>query len=712
MPRIWSLAATLIVSPLAYRPTDESILQEEAHVAFDQLWWSRCPSTKSSGIVTDFLKFVPPTCEKSLENIWCDLHKFAKNPKNKDFLKSMGPEQWAQSIAESLFSGGPDVSDGRLFLPPGQKGQEYGRLLVLGDKREATKEIGGIELSELEVNKYWSRRIPLGHKFKLQPELRNCPIFVATSIWKTAAKWALAAYNNIGADLLVNYGKLQTAAGSTMSSLPGLIWEVDGRCTQDERGCVETVAVEPGEPVECTLWLIQGHEGEALHDASVDALSHCEPKRQGPLRASSSLSMLRYHKVAQHALYIHVNATLKTMRSGILNIFWEFERPQISSQPPIAGIQVFSYPGGEKCNELMPALRKSWEERGEDSTNWRLVRFLACHDLGPYEEKGQQERKPFPEGKIFRKPFEPCTTMANIANKDWAQGVFLAEDRDEDTHCLNLTRQLPNFKIVMASQPLKSEKKNKKWQVVERALTNNPFVEGLVLLGVGLTDETLKNLTAAMLEGSKRFIFGQNQGALKQHAEKNSRKLRRRSVYSKPNRRKWSLYLHGNCVTNVHDALEPLLNDHVTLTELTLNEEFLDPSVVESTMGDLGNMRKNGLSKFTSHCPQDMRQTHSKWCPHWKKGHNLQESLEGIKKMKGPMITVRKGILKTKRSMRFTYDINNQSNFELLQDREIRAIWSGGKIDPEECKSKKEKTNWWSSWRKPGNWSFWRKKNK
>eukprot|EP00438_Fugacium_kawagutii_P023796 Skav228143 [mRNA] locus=scaffold2683:66699:67363:+ [translate_table: standard] len=75
MPRIWSLAATLIVSPLAYRPTDESILQEEAHVAFDQLWWRSCPSTKSSGIVTHLLNFVPPKCKDSLKKIWCDLHK-------------------------------------------------------------------------------------------------------------------------------------------------------------------------------------------------------------------------------------------------------------------------------------------------------------------------------------------------------------------------------------------------------------------------------------------------------------------------------------------------------------------------------------------------------------------------------------------------------------------------------------------------------------
>eukprot|EP00438_Fugacium_kawagutii_P023797 Skav228144 [mRNA] locus=scaffold2683:67420:70383:+ [translate_table: standard] len=876
------------------------------------------------------------------------------------------------------------MSDGRLFLG-GDGGSEK-------QVRLPTKKVGDNELNEPEIHNSWG--------FKLQPRLRRCPVFLAASIWKTAAKWAFAAYNNVGVDLLLDAGRLKEAADSTVSSLSGLVWKADGDCTQAENGCVETIRLVPGGVVLCRLWLNQGHEGleemgqkscsqqghpktqwqsyyaevglkfnfrkvtvvlhcscrmiegyveefkedfglgvigsatlrskgkekrlsqtaymkvgdmltidlkdtvynkkmnwfkskirraqtkanhgrgalwriclrpsdswsflpstlEALavaptsagvnlspprgencqettkalksfvetvvekpqmeqakaawlnvvnfscnekscnsekpwmmnelpnqnedqnpHDAyldmvesgrgpfsqdtpqcrkqvmnltdllkkqnfssdviyslltggldasrgklyniretlkrplsfwvgfgrqdavdlakncnmtyllhedlplgkalgnkSVDALSQCGPNRKGSLVASSSLSMVRYFKVAQHALYIHVNATLEAMKSGRFSTFWEFERPQISSQPPIAGIQVFSYPDAEKCDNLMPELRKSWEERGEDTSNWRLVRFLACEDLVTDEVKGQQERQPIPRGKIFRKPFEPCITVANIADKDWSQGVFLAEDKDLDKSC---DQQLRFFKIAIASQPLKFDKKRQEMA----------------------SDETLKKLTDAMLEGSKRFPGPKGSAFSKKNAGKwHSKVLGRLGLAG----REWSLYLHGNCVTLIHDALKPLLNDDVTLTELTLNEEFLDSRAIETTIGELTHLHKNGLYKFVSRCPLDMRHTDEpeNLCPHWKKDRKYFIPLVDL----GNQSRFQVKLNQIRGSRWFTYDIKNPSDLENIHSEEIGALWGGGEFHPQECKrSGKEKPE-----KEKTKWSFWRKKGK
>ena len=236
--------------------------------------------------------------------------------------------------------------------------------------------------------------------------------------------------------------------------------------------------------------------GKMIDDPKVRVLSGCIWKRSGPLWTSSSRSILRFQKKSNKPLYIQVNNTFERqpgMERGLKEtIFWLFERAEVGRQPPPAGIQIYSHSMGEKCNQLVPELCKSWEELGLGVASWRQVRFLACKDVEDWHQTPNAKEPFLPQGTVYRKPFQPCPSAAAILEHDWSQGVFLPEE-DLCSHKSEISIQIRRNKGRALNE--------KALQVIVRALQRIPEIKGLELVEVGFTDRDLRSLTTALKKG-------------------------------------------------------------------------------------------------------------------------------------------------------------------------------------------------------------------
>ena len=162
----------------------------------------------------------------------------------------------------------------------------------------------------------------------------------------------------------------------------------------------------------------------------MNVLRGCTWQRSGPLWTSASRGILQHQQRANSTLFIQVNSTLEKaagMPRGLKDsIFWLFERLEIGQNPPQDGIQVFSHSHGEACDTPMPELRSSWENLRLSVAGWGIMRFFACQDIQGWSQIPMATDEP--QGKVYRKPFEACTSDHDVWQRDWSKGIFFAEE--------------------------------------------------------------------------------------------------------------------------------------------------------------------------------------------------------------------------------------------------------------------------------------------
>ena len=191
----------------------------------------------------------------------------------------MDPEHWAEAIANSLFTGGPDLSYGRLFLAPA--GQKQGPLLLGEADYDSVKSFKR-EHGAHELDDFWG--------FELRPKLKRCPGLVASAIWKTAVVWASQAYQAAGVFVLLP--NFDPAAGS------GVPWNAMAGCIADDIGCARS-QVWFRTRATCELKVNSGHQGQAVPNKShfkcwlMSALADFQATQRGANTYFVSGSLLR-----------------------------------------------------------------------------------------------------------------------------------------------------------------------------------------------------------------------------------------------------------------------------------------------------------------------------------------------------------------------------------------------------------------------------------